>query len=131
MESMFYSLYVYLVILLKLFFIVTLIIIKFQEDKPHDTLTKVNEISKNTVMVMIALLMLYLFHPRTKSPVFIQGETKVLMFIFGILTFIDMPWTYGYPAFSKFGLSEKAFSLIVTLMITVFVTIITMMFSKH
>ena len=121
MEHWFYKLYVYLLILIKIYFIVSLIILKFQ-DKPNETLVVTNTISKNIVMGLLAILMLYLFHPRSPSTVYIYGETKVLMFLFGILSLLELPWTYSFNAFKGLGVSEKTFSAIMTISITIIIT---------
>jgi len=121
--------YVIILIIIKLFFIVTLIVIKFQT-VPNDDLVTFNEISKNIVMGMLAILMIYLFHPKTYSPVQIEGETKVLMFLFGILAIIDIPWTYPFNALSGLGISQQTFSIIMSILITCIITFIVMVFTK-
>ena len=130
MDSVFYKFYVYTLIILKLFFIVTLLLLKFQND-PSDTLVIYNDISKNIVMGMLAILMIYLFHPKTYSPVQIGGETKLLMFLFGILALLDIPWFYPFNMLDGIGISQKTFSNIMTILITIIVTIIVIFLPRN
>jgi uncharacterized protein YhhL (DUF1145 family) len=39
-------------------------------------------------MILLAILILYLFHPYTKNPVCVDRETKLFLFVFGIMTLI-------------------------------------------
>jgi len=39
-------------------------------------------------MILLAILILYLFHPYTKNPVCVDRETKIFLFIFGIMTLL-------------------------------------------
>ena len=41
---------------------------------------------------LMSLLLIYLFNPRTTKSVVINGETKLLLFLFGIVLLITADW---------------------------------------
>jgi uncharacterized BrkB/YihY/UPF0761 family membrane protein len=41
---------------------------------------------------LMALMLMYLFYPRSTKPIIIDFETKVLLFVFGIITLIGAKW---------------------------------------
>ncbi len=126
-----YIIYIYLLILLKIFYIVSLVLIRV-EKSPNKNIVKLNKESKNLVLIMLALLMLYLFHPKRTSGVFVQGETKILLFIFGIFSLIDLQWTYAYKQFklkSKTSITQKQFSLGMGVLFTSIVSLVVMYIS--
>ena len=91
-----YIIYIYVLIAIKLFYLVSLVIIKVDKTAPKQ-LEELNDISKNMFMGMLAVLMIYLFHPRNNiERVIIQGETKLLLFLFGIISLLELPWDYVY-----------------------------------
>ena len=126
-----YIIYIYVLILLKLFYIGSLLVIRVDK-KSNDSLVKLNKLSKNIVMIMLALLMLYLFHPKRTGGVLVEGETKLLLFIFGIFTLIDLPWTYLYKELkikSKTSITQKQFSLAMSVLFTAVVSLVVMYMS--
>ena len=75
---------------------------------------------------MLAILMVYLFHPRNNvEQVIIHGETKLLLFLFGVISLFELPWNYVYDKFigkTNIGLTSNQFSLILGSIITAIVT---------
>ena len=41
---------------------------------------------------LMSLMLMYLFYPRSTKPIIIDFETKVLLFVFGVITFIGAKW---------------------------------------
>ena len=41
---------------------------------------------------LMSLMLIYLFYPRSTKPIIIDFETKVLLFVFGIITLIGAKW---------------------------------------
>ena len=120
-----YIIYIYVLIAIKLFFLVTLIIIKLNKNA-SDKIVTLNAISKNMFVGMLAILMVYLFHPRNNvERVIIHGETKLLLFLFGVISLLELPWNYVYDKFigkTNIGLTSNQFSLILGSIITAIVT---------
>lgn len=120
-----YIIYIYVLIAIKLFFLISLIIIKLDKNTPS-TVVMLNDISKNVFVGMLAVLMLYLFHPRNKvEKVIIQGETKLLLFLFGIISLFELPWNYLYDKVvgkTNIGLTSNQFSIALGAIITAIVT---------
>ena len=120
-----YIIYIYVLIAIKLFFLVTLIIIKLNKNA-SDKIVTLNAISKNMFVGMLAILMVYLFHPRNNvEQVIVHGETKLLLFLFGVISLLELPWNYVYDKFigkTNIGLTSNEFSLILGSIITAIVT---------
>jgi hypothetical protein len=120
-----YIIYIYVLIVIKLCYVVSLVIIKVDKSASKQ-LEELNDISKNMFMGMLAVLMIYLFHPRTNiKMVIIQGETKLLLFMFGILSLLELPWDYVYNKVvgkTDIGLTSNQFSIALGGIITAIVT---------
>ena len=41
-------------------------------------------------MILLIFLIIYLFHPYTKNPVHVDRETKLFLFIFGIMSLVHL-----------------------------------------
>jgi hypothetical protein len=41
---------------------------------------------------LMSLMLMYLFYPRSTKPIIIDFETKVLLFVFGVITLIGAKW---------------------------------------
>jgi len=41
-------------------------------------------------MILLTILMIYLFHPYTKNPVYVDRETKLFLFIFGVMSLVHL-----------------------------------------
>ncbi len=126
LHSWFYIIFVYVLIVIKVYYMVTLIIIRVQ-NSTNSILVESNVISKNIVMGMLAILMIYLFHPIRRGIVVVQGETKALMFLFGILGLLDIPWDKPFQALqlnTTMSLTQQQFSFILGAIITVVVSVV-------
>ena len=44
------------------------------------------------VIALMSLMLIYLFYPRSTKPIIIDFETKLLLFIFGIIILIGAKW---------------------------------------
>jgi hypothetical protein len=56
-------------------------------------------------IALMSLMMMYLFYPRSTKPIIIDFETKLLLFIFGIIILIEAKWDVFIkesPGFKKF-----------------------------
>ena len=54
---------------------------------------------------LMSLMLMYLFYPRSTKPIIIDFETKLLLFIFGIIILIEAKWDIFIkesPGFKKF-----------------------------
>jgi hypothetical protein len=61
--------------------------------KQSDMDKKIQEIKikvENVFKVLMSLLLIYLFNPRTDRSILIDYETKLLLFLFGIILLITM-----------------------------------------
>lgn len=77
-----YELFLFFLLLVKLTFVFTLVLNRV---KPSEFNTKVMETTDDLFVLCMSILMVYLFHPRSPSPVRIDHETKLFLFAFGIL----------------------------------------------
>ena len=119
-----YIIYVYILIVIKIVYLVTLITVKVQKD-PNETILNINDISKNMVMGMLAILMIYIFHPKRLGAIIVRGETKFLMFLFGVISLLDIPWSYPFEKIitkNKLGITQDHLSLGLGIVITSIVT---------
>ena len=83
----FYELYLYLVFFVKLSFLLFFIQNKFY---PTDTTEKHLLLTENIFNALMSLLIIYLFHPFSANPIFIDRETKIFLFIFATLTLLHI-----------------------------------------
>ena len=125
-HSWFYIIYVYVLIVVKVYYIVTLIVIRVQ-DSTNSILLETNTISKNVVMGMLAVLMIFLFHPIRRGYVVVQGETKTLLFLFGILGLLDLRWDIPFKVLvsnTHIGLTQQQFSLVIGAILTALISVV-------
>jgi hypothetical protein len=126
-KSWVYTIYIYLLIMIKLYFIITDIVIKVGVSN-NSSLVESNKISKNMVMGMLAALMIYLFHPlRPRTFVIIEGETKFLLFLFGIISLLELPWTVPNQFIhlnTTLDLTQKQVSFVLGSIIALFITVV-------
>ena len=79
-------------------FLVGLLILKFvfigavikNRRNPSDEAARLVQITHHLFTGLLAGLLIYLFHPRSPNPTIIDQETKIFLFAFGILTFVDL-----------------------------------------
>jgi cytochrome c biogenesis factor len=84
----------YLEIYLNVIFCVKVYVLYFAIQNnlhPSETYAKKRDQAERWFNILMALLLLYLFHPMSKNPVFVNRETKIYMFIFAVLTLIHQP----------------------------------------
>lgn len=84
---MFYEIYLSTILIVKLAFLGFFIKNKFAPT----TLSKNGLLyTENAFNLLMSLLIIYLFHPNTSNPIFVDRETKLFLFIFSILTLIHI-----------------------------------------
>lgn len=93
----YYNIYITLVFFVKIIFILlalTHIFIKLK-GKENSTLDKKIEYWKERVefvfVVMMSLLLIYIFSPRVRTTT-VDGETKILLYLFGFVLLITAKW---------------------------------------
>ena len=77
--------YLYVLLVVKL--LVLYFFLKKRIDPSPEVEKRFESVDK-LFMFLLTVLILYLFHPYTKNPVCIDRETKLFLFIFGIMTVI-------------------------------------------
>jgi uncharacterized protein YhhL (DUF1145 family) len=82
---MWYELYLYLLLSIKLF---ELYCIVWNRLKPSTQSAEYLFQTNRVFTVCMTLLMIYLFHPRSRNPVTIDRETKLFLFTFACLTLV-------------------------------------------
>ena len=94
-----YDLYIYLIFTVKILFIILaltnryLIFKKQQNTKLYKTVSYWKPRADFVFTFLMSLLLIYLFYPNsTNTSVIITGETKLLMFLFGIVLIITAQW---------------------------------------
>jgi len=94
-----YDMYIYLLFALKILFILLAI--------AHLYMKKTNQVNSPTDKTIVywksrvdfiftffmALLLIYLFFPRSNRETRVNGETKLLLFLFGIILVITAEWS--------------------------------------
>lgn len=55
---------------------------------PSKTFAKKRDQADRLFMVMVSLLIIYLFHPMSKNPVYVDRETKIYLFVFSMMTLL-------------------------------------------
>jgi hypothetical protein len=78
-------------------------------------------------MGMLAVLMICLFHPIRRGYVVVQGETKTLLFLFGILGLLDLHWDIPFKVLvsnTNIGLTQQQFSLLIGAILTALISVV-------
>jgi hypothetical protein len=94
----YFNKYVTLTFLFKIIFAILAILhlfLKFKGKGDSETDKKILYWKDRVEFVFIALMslmMIYLFYPRSTKPIIIDFETKLLLFIFGIIILIEAKW---------------------------------------
>ena len=83
----FYAMYLAFCLVVKLAFVYFVIKMRV---KPTEKDSELLHQTEKLFTVLMALLIVYLFHPGHKTDVKIDGETKFFLFLFGLLMFIDI-----------------------------------------
>jgi len=107
-----FTAYIYLIIFIKLCFILLAISHIFLKVKGEEN----SDIDKNIVywkertefifVFLMAILLIYLFNPRKPTAV-ITGETKILLFLFGFILLITAKWNIFFHEAKWFERVQK------------------------
>ena len=87
---------------------ITYLYLKIKGDEKSKTYKNITFWKKRTEFIFIALmaiLLIYLFNPRTDRSVMIDYETKLLLYLFGFILLITAKWgdfIHENPLFKKF-----------------------------
>jgi hypothetical protein len=93
-----FILYITLIFIIKLLFIslaLTHIYLKVKGESDSDLDNKIvywKERIEFIFILLMAILLIYLFNPRTDRIFMIDGETKILLFLFGVVLLITAKW---------------------------------------
>ena len=93
-----FNLYIYLIFFIKLGFIlmaVTHIYLKVKGESDSDLDKKIvywKERFEFIFVLLMSMLLIYLFNPRIDRMGMVDGETKVLLYLFGIILLITAKW---------------------------------------
>ena len=94
----YYDIYVSIIILVKVIFIILAVVhisykVKDQENSPQDKkIIYWKDRMEFIFTIMMALLLIYVFNPRTSKIIGLDTETKLLLFLFGIILIIAAKW---------------------------------------
>lgn len=64
--------------------------VKHADDATLAPYQKYETILEIIVLLCLGILLIWLFHPRNKGPVLIEGETKTMLFLLGIILIISI-----------------------------------------
>lgn len=105
------KLYILFIIVLKIIFMALLLIHLYLNYKQ-----KLSELDKKIIywkervefwfITCMALLMLYIFNPRSANSIMIDNETKLLLFVFALLILITENWRIFFNE-SKLNLKQS------------------------
>ena len=93
-----YDIYIYLIILIKIGFVlmaISHIYLVFKGEKLSDLDKKIlfwKERFEFIFVATMAILLIYIFNPRTNRINFIDRETKLLFYLFGFILIITANW---------------------------------------
>jgi len=94
----YFTAYIYLIILVKIIFIllsISHIYLKAKGKEESDLDKKIVFFKKKiefTFIFLMALFLIYLFNPRTSKTVEVSGQSKTLLFLFGVVLLITADW---------------------------------------
>jgi hypothetical protein len=93
-----YDVYIYLIFAIKIGFVlmaVSHIILKAKGDANSYLDNKIvywKEIFEFTFIFLMAILLIYLFNPKNGKNVIIEGDTKILLYLFGFVLLLTGQW---------------------------------------
>ena len=93
-----YTSYIILIFIIKIIFIllaVSHIYLKTKGQENTDLDNKILYWKKQLELIfklLMALLLIFLFRPTTDKNIVINGETRILLFLFGFILLITAPW---------------------------------------
>ena len=109
-----YTMFIYLIFAVKLCFVsmsVTHIYLKVKGESDSDLDKKVlywKERFEFIFLLLMATLLIYLFSPGKERNVMIDGETKVLLYLFGIVLLITAKWADFFHEAKWFQYLQKS-----------------------
>ena len=109
-----YTLFIYLIFAVKLCFVsmsVTHIYLKVKGESDSDLDKKVfywKERFEFIFLLLMAILLIYLFSPGKERTIMIDGETKVLLYLFGIVLLITANWADFFHEAEWFQYLQKS-----------------------
>lgn len=109
-----YDLYIYLIFAIKLCFIsmsLTHIYLKVKGESDSDLDKKIfywKERFEFIFILLMAILLIYLFNPRIDRNVMINGETKLLLYLFGFVLLITANWETFFHESKWFQYLQKS-----------------------
>lgn len=96
----FYSIYIFFIVLIKIIFICLSIYSIILRKKGEEKTNKYSKIIfwKDRIefifIIAMALLLIYLFNSYNKNTKCVDYETRILLFLFGIILIITAKWNY-------------------------------------
>jgi hypothetical protein len=108
-----FDLYIILVFIVKICFIsmsVIHIYLKVKGESESDLDKKVfywKERFEFIFILLMAILLIYLFNPRTDRIIMIDGDTKILLYLFGFVLLITAKWTEFFNEAEWFQYFQK------------------------
>ena len=109
-----YTLFIYLIFAVKLCFVsmsVTHIYLKVKGESDSDLDKKVfywKERFEFIFLLLMAILLIYLFSPGKERTIMIDGETKVLLYLFGVVLLITANWDTFFHEAEWFQYLQKS-----------------------
>lgn len=108
-----YTLYIYLILVIKIAFILMSVSHVYMR-----VIGKINsDLDKNIVywkerlefvfVLLMAILLIYLFNPRKEGNIMINGETKILLYLFGFALLITANWGDFFQESKKFNILQN------------------------
>jgi hypothetical protein len=107
----YFDMYVTLIFIVKIIFVILAVYrLYIKAKKPQDKklLTTVEFWKERVEFIFITLMsifLVYLFYPRSNNIIMINGESKLLLFLFGIVLLLTENWSSFFhesPLFKKF-----------------------------
>ena len=87
---------IYFTFFIKLVFLVSTISLKYLEHKNKNANTQTlvfwKERSKFIFKACISIILIILFNPRRKTPLVIDSETKLLLYLYGFIVIFQADW---------------------------------------
>jgi hypothetical protein len=109
-----YTMFIYLIFAVKIGFVimaVTNIILKAKGDLDSDLAKQIpywKERFEFIFIILMSILLIYLFNPRKGEMVMINGETKILLYLFGIVLLITAKWDEFFHEAKWFQYLQKS-----------------------
>jgi hypothetical protein len=106
-----FNMYITFIILIKVGFVILAVshlYLKLKHKDHTETDEKIlfwKERLEFIFIALMAILLIYLFNPRTDRSVIIDNETKILLYLFGFILLITAKWSvflHENPLFKKF-----------------------------